>query len=158
MGEKNKVTNEVNLKNWVDSHSAQEIREANLARQLLKRKYDIQVGPTIRDPRFPKPVMNGYAAYVKSRYHAPEYEGVSPTDRLIKIGQEWKKLSPEQRKVSSGKYPLWLSHFSMSRRSLTQLDHDSPSPRSRRRISRDTGRRWRHSGNPRSSEGLLSFI
>ncbi|KAL2178533.1 uncharacterized protein P884DRAFT_276449 [Thermothelomyces heterothallicus CBS 202.75] len=100
-GRKNKVTNDVNFRNWVDSHTAHEIREANLARQLLRRKYSIQVGPTIRDPRFPKPALNGYAAYVKSRYHAPEYDGVKPSERLVRIGEEWKTLSPEQRKPFS---------------------------------------------------------
>ncbi|KAL2159193.1 hypothetical protein VTH06DRAFT_2625 [Thermothelomyces fergusii] len=96
--QKNKVTNEANLKSWIEEHTAQEIREANLARQLLRRKYGLNVGPTIQDPRFPKPAMNGYAAYVKSRYHAPEYEGVKPTEKLVKIGEEWRAMSPEQRK------------------------------------------------------------
>ncbi|KAK4250452.1 hypothetical protein C7999DRAFT_38526 [Corynascus novoguineensis] len=96
--QKNKVIYEVNFRNWVDSHTVQEIREANLARQLLKRKYSIQAGQTIHDPRYPKQAINGYAAYVKSRYHAPEFEGVKPNDRVVRIGAEWRALSPEERK------------------------------------------------------------
>lgn len=95
---KNKTANEIAFKNWVESHTVQEIRTANLARNMLRRAHSISAKSTIPDPRFPKRPLTPYMAYVKSRYPAPEFEGVPNPTRLSKISAEWKTRGPEERK------------------------------------------------------------
>jgi len=96
--QKNKTANEINLRNWIDSHTVQEIREANTARNLLKRRHSSPVKSHLPDARFPKARLTAYMAYVKSRYTTGEFEGLTSKDRLAKISTEWKALSPERRK------------------------------------------------------------
>ncbi|KAH6636659.1 hypothetical protein F5144DRAFT_188866 [Chaetomium tenue] len=96
--QKNKTANEINLRNWIDSHSVQEIREANVARNLLKRRKSTPIKHTLPDSRFPKGRLTAYMAYVKSRYTAQEFEGLQSQNRLSKISSEWKGFNDEQRK------------------------------------------------------------
>lgn len=96
--QKNKTANEINLKNWIDSHSVQEIREANVARNLLKRRKSAPTKHTLPDSRFPKGRLTAYMAYVKARYTSQEFEGLQSKARLSHISSEWKEFNDEQRK------------------------------------------------------------
>lgn len=99
MARQNKVANDVMHKKWVDSYTAQEIHDANLARLLLRRKYSAKVKPTIDDPRWPNKHMTPYVSYIKSRFHAPDLEAHNGKVRFTKIALEWKQLGAEERKV-----------------------------------------------------------
>ncbi|KAK4158142.1 hypothetical protein C8A00DRAFT_39527 [Chaetomidium leptoderma] len=98
VGRQNKVANDVTYRNWVDSYTAQEIHDANLARHLLRRKHSAKIKPTIDDPRFPNKHMSSYVAYMKSRFHAPDLEAHTGQVRFTKIAAEWKQLGAEERK------------------------------------------------------------
>ncbi|KAK4042101.1 hypothetical protein C8A01DRAFT_33865 [Parachaetomium inaequale] len=93
----NSVANEVTMRNWVDSYTPQQIRQANLARMQLRRKYNVGL-KLISDPRFPKSVLTGYMAYMKSRINDPEFAGLDGQARIVKISPGWKQLSAEERK------------------------------------------------------------
>jgi hypothetical protein len=95
---KNSVANEVTMRNWVDSYTPQQIRQANLARMYLRRKHGVSL-KLIPDPRFPKGVLTGYMVYMKSRMNDPEYEGLDGKAKILKISPGWKQLSAEERKV-----------------------------------------------------------
>lgn len=96
--QKNKTANEVNLRSWIDSHTAQEIREANTARNMLKRKHAASVKRHIPDPRFPKGRITAYMAFVKTRYPAADLADLSSSEKLAKISTEWTATPPEGRK------------------------------------------------------------
>jgi hypothetical protein len=89
----------VTFQNWVDSHTPQVIRAANLARQLLKRKHGITTYRTIPDARYPKQNMTPFIAFVKARFQSLANDSSSAKDKLLKIAAEWKGLSAEERKV-----------------------------------------------------------
>ncbi|KAL2017814.1 hypothetical protein VTK56DRAFT_1616 [Thermocarpiscus australiensis] len=93
----NKVTNETAYKNWIESHTPQEIHDANYARSVLRRSFKIPARHQIPDSRFPKKPLNPYASYVKSRIHSPDLANLPPRDRLASIGKEWKSLSDAEK-------------------------------------------------------------
>ncbi|KAL2134765.1 hypothetical protein VTI74DRAFT_10921 [Chaetomium olivicolor] len=94
----NKVANEVALRNWIDSYTPLQIRQANQARLLLKRKYNVNSKHQLPDDRFPAKACNPYIMFVKSRTHAPDLEGVHYQTKLSMIAKEWKALSDAERK------------------------------------------------------------
>ncbi|KAI0486230.1 hypothetical protein F4859DRAFT_361691 [Xylaria cf. heliscus] len=96
----NKSANAVDYKAWVESHTAQEIFDANRARKSLKRKYNIPKGAVklIRDDRLPKKPTTAFALYTKARWGSGEYSGVDVVGVARKIGVEWNALAPAQRK------------------------------------------------------------
>ncbi|KAF2970937.1 hypothetical protein GQX73_g2668 [Xylaria multiplex] len=98
----NKVANAATYKAWVESHSAQDIYDANLARRALKRKYNIPKGlvKTIRDDRIPKRPASAFSLFTKARWASGEYSSVSSsiTEVGSKIAQEWKNITEAERK------------------------------------------------------------
>ncbi|KAI1281033.1 hypothetical protein F5Y07DRAFT_316809 [Xylaria sp. FL0933] len=99
--EQAKASNEVNYKAWLESHSPQEIYEANLARKNLKRKYNIPKGPVkiLLDHRLPKRPSTAYALFTKARWASGDYSGENGlASKALAIAQEWKKLTPAERK------------------------------------------------------------
>ncbi|KAK3299027.1 uncharacterized protein B0H64DRAFT_386902 [Chaetomium fimeti] len=101
-GQKNRTANEVTLKNWIDSRTAQDIRGANVARSTLKRMHSVSVKPTLPDPRFPKRPMTPYIAFIKARYAAHAFEDLSNPARVSKLSAEWNNLGAQERKEYEG--------------------------------------------------------
>jgi hypothetical protein len=100
VAQQNKVANEINRKAWVESYTVHQIHEANLARNLLRRKYSIRAKYAIPDPRFPTKYSSAYISHFKARAHAPEFQAIrSPQEKLKAIADEWKNLDAEGRKV-----------------------------------------------------------
>ncbi|KAI1356506.1 hypothetical protein F5Y01DRAFT_79302 [Xylaria sp. FL0043] len=99
--EQAKASNEVSYKAWLESHSPQEIYEANLARKTLKRKYNFPKGPVkiLPDHRLPKRPSTAYALFTKARWASGDYSGENGlASKAPAIAQEWKKLTPAERK------------------------------------------------------------
>jgi hypothetical protein len=97
--QQNKVANEAVLRDWIQSRTVREIYEANLARHYLRRKFGIAKS-TFDDPRYPARPVNSWAAFVKSRYHGVSEAGdLNQQTKMVKLAQEWKQLSAEERKV-----------------------------------------------------------
>ncbi|KAI0508398.1 hypothetical protein F5B22DRAFT_404292 [Xylaria bambusicola] len=97
-----KTQNEVSYKAWVESHTPQEIFDANLARRALKRKYNIPKGSVklISDERWPKRPISAFTLFTKARWASGEFAGIGrASGASARIGQEWKKLTPAERKV-----------------------------------------------------------
>ncbi|KAI0535733.1 hypothetical protein GGR58DRAFT_425206 [Xylaria digitata] len=98
----NKVANAATYKAWVESHSAQEIYDANLARRALKRKYNIPKGlvKLIRDDRLPKRPASAFSLFTKARWASGEYSQTSSSLAEVgaKIAQEWKNQTAAERK------------------------------------------------------------
>lgn len=97
-----KAKNKATYKAWVESHDPQAIYDANLARRLLKKKYDIPKATLklIRDERLPKRPVTAFALFSKARWASGEYANSgSVTAVASKLGEEWKSLTPAERKV-----------------------------------------------------------
>lgn len=87
------------LKNWVDSHTPWEIHVANRARMVLRRKYNVSARKTIPDPRYPKQPQTPFGIFLKAQHETRDFGDVTFTEAMSQIGAEWKKLTPEERKV-----------------------------------------------------------
>lgn len=92
------------LKRWVESHSAEEIAIANTARASLRRQEDRQKGcpskfSPIHDERAVKRGLNPFLQFSINRNASGDFKNISITERAKLIGQEWKALSAEEKKV-----------------------------------------------------------
>ncbi|KAI0972538.1 hypothetical protein F4678DRAFT_428389 [Xylaria arbuscula] len=98
-----KATDEVNYKAWIESHTPQEIYDANNARKSLKKKYNVPKGTVkiLRDERVPKRPATAYSLFTKARWASGDYSSAGPAfirDTAQSIAQEWKNLTPAERK------------------------------------------------------------
>ncbi|RYP70195.1 hypothetical protein DL769_005074 [Monosporascus sp. CRB-8-3] len=99
--EQNKRANAVAYKAWVESLTPDQVRAANRARGLLKRKYNIPKGQAkhITDERLPKRPLTAYSLFTRARWSTGDFSsggGVRTTSAAI--GQEWKKLPEAEKK------------------------------------------------------------
>ncbi|KAI0817473.1 hypothetical protein GGR55DRAFT_20478 [Xylaria sp. FL0064] len=129
--EQAKASNEVNYKAWLESHSPQEIYEANLARKTLKRKYNIPKGPvkTLPDHRLPKRPSTPFALFTKARWASGDYSGESGlASKAPAIAQEWKKLTPAERKPFEDQAASETESYSKVMDALVSRRKSSKSP------------------------------
>jgi hypothetical protein len=96
----NRLANEAAYKAWVEAHSPVEIEAANRARQRLRR-----ISPAhkrkaeIKDDRLPKRPLTAYSYFTKSKWATGELAGESFKDAASSIAQQWKSLTPAEKKV-----------------------------------------------------------
>lgn len=93
-------------KKWVESHSADEIQQANNARSTLRRKLekDRPKGKRskwapIHDERAVKRPVNSYAQFALNRNASGDFKGITLAERSKLIAQEWKALSDQEKSV-----------------------------------------------------------
>ncbi|KAI7159692.1 hypothetical protein KC349_g3914 [Hortaea werneckii] len=89
-------------KRWVESHSVEEIRIANLARATLRRKAQLEKGqrtkwPAIQDERHVKRPMTAYFHFLTNRQASGDFRNIAIIERTKLIAQEWKALSEEEK-------------------------------------------------------------
>ncbi|CZR61082.1 uncharacterized protein PAC_10978 [Phialocephala subalpina] len=96
----NKTANVVAYKQWVESHTPDQIRIANNARLALKKKLNKTSGyPAIKDSRLPKRITNARALFTKDRYASGDFKGISLSDASKLLSSDWNSLSPSERKA-----------------------------------------------------------
>ncbi|KAF7884522.1 uncharacterized protein EAF02_004858 [Botrytis sinoallii] len=99
IAKENKAVNSRNYKNWVESHTPTEIRAANYARHHIRRLTNRPGSPRIiKDDRLVKNVTSSLFLFMKERYASGEFASLSIPESSKRIAQEYKSLSPEQRK------------------------------------------------------------
>ncbi|KAI7337500.1 hypothetical protein KC354_g17620 [Hortaea werneckii] len=89
-------------KRWVESHSVEEIRIANLARATLRRKSQLEKGhrtkwPAIQDERHVKRPMTAYFHFLTNRQASGDFQNIAIIERTKLIAQEWKALSEGEK-------------------------------------------------------------
>lgn len=92
-------------KKWVQSHTPDQIRIANNARNLLRRKLagkfkSRQTPPhtqTITDERQPKRSASAWTHFFAERQASPDFKGISIRERGQLVSGEWKALSASEK-------------------------------------------------------------
>ncbi|KEZ44200.1 hypothetical protein SAPIO_CDS3132 [Scedosporium apiospermum] len=97
--ESNRQANIDAYKTWVESHSAEEIYKANLARGRLSRKYN-KSHRKITDERLPKRPLTAYSLFVKARWASGDVSNVASTAAGAAriLADEWKALPESEKK------------------------------------------------------------
>lgn len=96
------MANTIALKEWTESHTPEQIRLANNARLLLKRK----TGKTrsyspLKDSRIPKRAVSGFVLFAADRWASGDFKGVKVGDSAPIIRREYLALSDVDRKVGA---------------------------------------------------------
>lgn len=95
---------EAAYKSFVERHTPDEIRLANIARRELNRKAPTGARkapkyPEIRDERVVKQPRSAYIQFVTNRATSMDFNNILAKDRMKLLGQEWKELSAEEKSV-----------------------------------------------------------
>jgi len=95
-------TSEAAYKSYVERHTPEEIRIANVARKELNKKYPTKPGkklkyPEIKDERVVTRPRNAFIQYVTNRASSPDFNNIRAVDRMKLIGAEWKELSASEK-------------------------------------------------------------
>lgn len=99
----NKAANEAAYKKWVSSHPVEEILKANTARLGLKRLLRRPQSFTpLKDDRIVKRPKSGYVAYFQERIASGDLKHMKVGDMGRLVGQEWRGLNSNEKKVSDG--------------------------------------------------------
>lgn len=88
----------------MESHTPQQINEANRARRLLKKKYGLprsnSVLKLIKDERQPKRLVTPFAFFTKARWGSGDFNNRPLGEAVRDISAEWKGMSASQKQVS----------------------------------------------------------
>ncbi|KAI9051025.1 hypothetical protein LZ554_005133 [Drepanopeziza brunnea f. sp. 'monogermtubi'] len=101
----NKAYNDAQYKQWVASHTTDEIRLANNARASLKsltaRKWTY-----IDDPRIPKRPALPWSLFIAERWASGDLKGIRVKDCLPILRKEWNALDPKKRQAYEDSYAV----------------------------------------------------
>ncbi|KAE8453708.1 hypothetical protein EG329_009219 [Mollisiaceae sp. DMI_Dod_QoI] len=95
----NKAANKIQYKQWVESHTPDQIREANNARRLLKKKLKSNGYPPIQDSRLPKRATSARFLFIQDRYASGDLKSIGFTEAAHLLAKEWDALPASERKV-----------------------------------------------------------
>ncbi|KAI9846105.1 MAG: hypothetical protein M1837_004361 [Sclerophora amabilis] len=98
LANQNKTTNEVKYKQWVQSHTPDQIRLANNARAVLKRRSATGKYPPITDDRKVKRPLPPYILFSMERQRTGDFKNMAITETSKLIGSEWKGLKEDDKK------------------------------------------------------------
>jgi uncharacterized Zn-finger protein len=97
----NSEANKIAYQDWVTSHSAVEIRDANRARASLRRlRYHPRTYMPIKDDRQVAIARGAYTFFVKEMVDAGETDGMKASEGLVRIGELWRGLSEQEKEVN----------------------------------------------------------
>ncbi|XDG06544.1 hypothetical protein ABKA04_006159 [Annulohypoxylon sp. FPYF3050] len=112
--DQNKSTNAADYKAWVERHSPQQIRAANIARRALKKKHNYPPKSGVKlivDERLPKQPTTPFTLFTKARWASGDLANKTVAESSKLLGAEWKNLSEAERspyeelfKASSAQY------------------------------------------------------
>lgn len=99
------AANKAKLDAWINSHTPEEIRVANRARALLRKKLmgKQKSAPAytskLHDDRQVKTVPSAYIFFFTARHASGDFKNIKAQDASKLIGNEWKALSDAEKKV-----------------------------------------------------------
>lgn len=100
----NKAKNETAYKQWLSMYTPKQVKEANNARQALKRANKKAGGhkmyASIHDSRLVKQPVSPYTYFLVERNATGDFTGMKIAELGGLVGKEWKALSSSDKKVS----------------------------------------------------------
>ena len=114
----NRIANErtaaqqAQYKAWIESHTPEQIREANAARAMLRRKHKLS-GKELKtsqhpshtskliDERQPKHPGSPFTVFTKIRFASGDFKNIRVIEAIKLVANEWKALSADEKKVRS---------------------------------------------------------
>ena len=102
LANQNKAVNNAALVKWIESHTPQQIRDANNARRALTRlrgKKGGQKFSSIKDDRLVSLPIGAYLVFFKSRQASGDFKGLKSVEAAKLAGREWKALSAAEKQV-----------------------------------------------------------
>lgn len=89
------------LKEWIKSHTPEQIRAANNARLLLKKLTGKNYASQLQDDRIPKRIRTEQALFAQDRWASGDLKGVKVTDAAGLLKKEFLELPESERQVSA---------------------------------------------------------
>lgn len=96
----NKAQNVAIRKEWLASHTPEEIYRANIARIGLSQRTTRARPRKIKDDRIVKRPRNVFAFFVTERHASGDFKGIKIPESAVLIGREFKGLTDSEKKVS----------------------------------------------------------
>ncbi|KAI9839991.1 MAG: hypothetical protein M1819_000183 [Sarea resinae] len=106
----NKVANKEAYKTWVQSHTPDEIRQANSARTTLKRRLKKNF-TKIKDDRQPSRPVMAYILFYKERLASGDLNNMSIQEKATLAAKEWKGLSESEKKNYLDRQELEMARY-----------------------------------------------
>lgn len=104
-GEANKVANEIAHKKWVETYTPEQIKSANNARLMLRRKTGkTHAFPRIHDARLPKLPLHTWGQFSTERQRSGDFKGMPVSEAVKRIALEYKALSMAEKKPYEDRY------------------------------------------------------
>lgn len=105
------AADQVARKQWIESHTPEQIHIANNARRLLKKKAKPSQKSLLRlsiikDDRLPKRPILPRFFFAKEKFGSGDLKGLLLTDATKLITQEWDALSASEKKVCFHMIPM----------------------------------------------------
>ncbi|KAI4594553.1 hypothetical protein KJ359_007641 [Pestalotiopsis sp. 9143b] len=102
VAEENKLKNQAKHLAWVESRTPEEIYQANLARHLLKRKYNYPKATKqlLKDERQPARIRTSYIYFTKARWASGEFANKPIQEVAAALSAEWKNMTESEKAVS----------------------------------------------------------
>ncbi|KAK6204128.1 hypothetical protein LQW54_008482 [Pestalotiopsis sp. IQ-011] len=99
VAEENKLKNQAKHLAWVESHTPEEIYQANLARHLLKRKYNYPKATKqlLKDERQPARIRTSYIYFTKARWASGEFANKPIQEVAAALSAEWKNMTESEK-------------------------------------------------------------
>lgn len=97
LANQSKAANATAYRQWIESHPATTIHEANLARQRL-RKLGVRALP-LQDHRQVVHLRNRYTYFYQERTKSGDFRGLKMVEAVKLIAREWSALSASEKKV-----------------------------------------------------------
>lgn len=94
----NKEAYEKEYKEWLDSHSPLEIKQANDARRRLAQIQNKKFFP-LHDPRLVKRSKIAYLFYAEERHQAGDLKYMPIPERGVRIAEEWRGMTAAEKQV-----------------------------------------------------------
>ncbi|KAF2094634.1 hypothetical protein NA57DRAFT_60659 [Rhizodiscina lignyota] len=128
LANQNKSANEVEYKNWVESHTPEAIRQAQLARRrlktLLKPKKGSNAYSLIHDERQVKRPTTVYSQYIVDRFASGDFKAISFGESSKLITSEFKALSPSEKQKYKDLYETDIQRYKDEFKQV--YGHDAP--------------------------------
>lgn len=109
----NKLAYGIAFKQWVETHTPDQIKEANNARKSLRRKLKKSFSyHRIIDSRIPKQPRNAFTQHSMERHLSGDFKGIPVTEAAKLIGKEWQDLPAAGKQV---RCPLALMIYQINK-------------------------------------------